>query len=142
MSSDDVLQRGTREITEVHQFFHEWFRGESTEEAFSRFDEALDSGFVIIGPGGGRSTATPSSRRCAASTGSVSDAVSWARSDGAPVQKKPSERQSARPVEGRAGMGKAPGYLEGGIPNNRHFPGRSASLGLARLGGPHADRVG
>ncbi len=52
MSSDDVLQAGTREITEVHQFFQEWFRGESTEEALSRFDQALDSGFVIIGPGG------------------------------------------------------------------------------------------
>jgi len=52
MSSDDLLQRGTREITEVHRFFQEWFRGTRTDEDFSRFDQALDSGFVIIGPGG------------------------------------------------------------------------------------------
>lgn len=52
MDLSNLLQDGTREITEVHQFFQEWFRGETTEEAFSRFDQALDSGFVIIGPGG------------------------------------------------------------------------------------------
>ncbi len=52
MSSNDLMQRGTREITEVHQFFQEWFRGEIDEGAFSRLDQALDSGFVIIGPGG------------------------------------------------------------------------------------------
>lgn len=52
MSPKDLLQNGTREITEVHEFFQEWFRGERPDEAFSRFEEALDSGFVIIGPGG------------------------------------------------------------------------------------------
>lgn len=52
MDLSNLLQDGTREITEVHQFFQEWFRGETTEEAFPRFDQALDSGFVIIGPGG------------------------------------------------------------------------------------------
>lgn len=52
MSSDDLLQRGTREITEVHRFFQEWFRGTLDPGAFTRFDEALGEGFVIVTPGG------------------------------------------------------------------------------------------
>ncbi len=52
MSSERTLNQGAVEITEVHRFFQEWFRGERAESDFARFEDALDSGFVIIGPGG------------------------------------------------------------------------------------------
>jgi len=40
------------EIVELHAFFEGWFRGDLDADAFSRLEEALAEGFVMIGPDG------------------------------------------------------------------------------------------
>ena len=41
-----------REVNELHEFFVDWFNGESEAPEFSRFERALARGFVIITPDG------------------------------------------------------------------------------------------
>ncbi|MFU8831062.1 MAG: DUF3179 domain-containing (seleno)protein [Wenzhouxiangella sp.] len=49
MNTDDLAERGEREIVELHQFFQDWYRGEP-EADFNRLDLALSDGFIIIMP--------------------------------------------------------------------------------------------
>lgn len=46
--------RAEKEITELHQFFQDWFNGalNNTAEAFARFTEVMSEGFGIISPAG------------------------------------------------------------------------------------------
>ncbi len=51
MDSEDLHERGEREIVQLHQFFEDWYRGHETAD-FDRFDQALSDGFMIIMPDG------------------------------------------------------------------------------------------
>ena len=51
METDNLHERGEREIVELHQFFQDWYRGNDDAE-FDRFDQALSDGFIIIMPDG------------------------------------------------------------------------------------------
>jgi len=44
----------TQEVTELHQFFQDWFNGdlENTDTAFSRFAQVMAPQFEIVGPDG------------------------------------------------------------------------------------------
>lgn len=42
----------SREITELHQFFQDYFTGNIPSEAVSRFDETLADGFTLIDSSG------------------------------------------------------------------------------------------
>lgn len=51
MGAQDLAERGEREITELHQFFQDWYRGSEAAD-FQRFDQVLAEGFSIILPDG------------------------------------------------------------------------------------------
>lgn len=56
-SERKMYQLCSREVTDLHQFFQEWFTGDLPpgEEAFHRLEAALADDFEIISPGGTRS---------------------------------------------------------------------------------------
>jgi hypothetical protein len=49
-----MIETITREITDLHQFFQDWFTGSipQTETNFARVTSALAPGFVLISPDG------------------------------------------------------------------------------------------
>ncbi len=49
MEQSALLAHGQREISELHRFFQDWYRGVPAR-GFERFEQALDPDFVIILP--------------------------------------------------------------------------------------------
>lgn len=49
----------SREIIELHDFFEDWFIGESIDQAFERVEGALGPGFVLVSPSGDRDERQP-----------------------------------------------------------------------------------
>lgn len=61
MTEPSLEKRCEKEVHELHQFFQEWFSGdlENTDDAFARFSDVMDEGFVIISPSGQMSERAP-----------------------------------------------------------------------------------